>query len=85
MLRAGREKTAQPSESAELLKPALEVSQMKIVLDRKRLSRLSEQEREALTHEVLSLIREAGKTRVHMDAPATASATESATEGVTEG
>jgi ParB/RepB/Spo0J family partition protein len=85
MLRAGREKTAQPSESAELLKPALEVSQMKIVLDRKRLSTLSEREREALTDEVLSLIREAGKTRVHMDAPATASATESATEGVTEG
>jgi hypothetical protein len=56
------------SESTEP-KPALDVSSGRIIVDRKRLSALTQEEREALAQRLLALICEAVEYRVHVDVP----------------
>ena len=84
-VRLGRANGRRDPKTIPTFASALDVSSAKIVVDRKRLAALNEEERRTLTERLLALLQESSEACVHMDAPATEGATAPATSGATEG
>jgi len=84
-VRLGRDSVKADAKTIPGPASVLDVSSAKIVVDRKRLAAMNEEERRTLMEQLLALLQMPSEACVHVDAPATAGATEGATPGATAG